>query len=120
MSDTIEIRGLRAFGRHGVLAAEQRDGQTFLIDLRLQLDLSAAAGSDALADTVDYAALAAAVVGRVADTRYDLIEALAEDLAGLALSDPRVEAVDVRVAKPDAPLPVEAIEVAVRLRRSRR
>ena len=117
--DRIEIRGLRARGRHGVFEEERRYGQTFVVDLTLERDLSAPAGSDALGDTVDYGTLAQRVAEAVETTRFDLIEALAGHLADLALADPSVDAVEVRVAKPEAPVTVSVDEVAVVLRRVR-
>jgi dihydroneopterin aldolase len=117
--DRIEIRDLRVVGRHGVLASEQRDGQTFVIDLTLWVDLAAAAASDDLADTVDYGDLATGVAEAVAGTRFDLIEALAGHLAGLCLDVPTVERVRVRVAKPTAPIMLDFGEVAVVLERGR-
>lgn len=118
-TDRIEIRGLRAFGRHGTTEEERLHGQTFVVDVILELDLSAAAASDALGDTVDYATLAQHVADAVERQRFNLLEALAEHLAGLALADPSVAAVEVRVSKPAAPVSVTLDEVAVRLRRSR-
>lgn len=115
--DRIEIRGLRAHGRHGVFEDERRRGQVFVVDVVLELDLSGAAASDALGDTVDYGTLAQRVHRAVEETRFDLIEALAGHLAALVLEDPAVQQVEVRVAKPDAPLLVPADEVAVVLRR---
>jgi dihydroneopterin aldolase len=115
----IEIRGLRVHGHHGVLEAERRDGQRFLVDLTLECDVDGAAGSDRLSDTVDYGVLAARVADEVARTRFDLLEALAAHLADLALADGRVAAATVRVAKPDVTLPVAVDEVAVSLRRER-
>ena len=117
--DRIEIRGLRARGRHGVFEEERRYGQTFVVDLTLERDLSAPAGSDELGDTVDYGTLAQRVAEAVETTRFDLIEALAGHLADLALEDPSVDAVEVRVAKPEAPVTVSVDEVAVVLRRTR-
>ncbi len=118
-TDRIEIRGLRARGRHGVFADERRDGQTFVVDLVLERDLSVAAHSDDLADTVDYGTLSAAVAEAVATTRFDLIEALAGHLAKLALERTDATAVEVRVAKPQAPVAVELDTVAIVLRRER-
>lgn len=118
-ADHIELRGLRAFGRHGVFAEEQAQGQTFVVDLDLELDLSVPARSDALADTVDYGLLGAAVVAAVEATRFDLLEALAGHLADLVLSSTRADAVVVRVRKPEAPLSVAFDDVAVVLRRAR-
>lgn len=117
--DRVEIRGLRAFGRHGVFEAERVRGQTFVVDATLELDLAPAAASDALGDTVDYGDLAQRLAEAVERTRFDLIEALAGHLAGLALAHPAVRAVEIRVAKPEADLTVALEEVAVVLRRAR-
>ena len=117
--DLIQIRGLRVRGRHGVFEHERRNGQTFVVDVTLERDLSGPAASDALGDTVDYATLAQQVADAVANTRFDLIEALAGHIADLALTDPSVDAVEVRIAKPEAPLSVDVDEVAILLRRER-
>jgi dihydroneopterin aldolase len=117
--DRIELRGLRAFGRHGVLPHEQELGQAFLVDVALEADLSAAARSDALADTVDYGKLGGAVVEAVAGTRFDLLEALAGHLADLVLAEDRVTAVTVTVHKPMAPMGVLFDDVAVTVHRAR-
>ncbi|HVL98067.1 MAG TPA: dihydroneopterin aldolase [Egibacteraceae bacterium] len=117
--DRIEISGLRAFGRHGVHPEEREHGQTFEVDLVVECDLSAAAVSDSLVDTVDYDALARRVAEGVTTTRFALLEALAAHLAGVVLAEPAVSAVEVRVSKPDLVLPVEVGDVSVVLRRAR-
>ncbi len=117
--DRIEIRGVRAHGRHGVFAEERRSGQTFVVDVTLERDLSGPAATDALGETVDYGILAQQISDAITSTRFDLIEALAGHIADLALVDPSVDAVEVRVAKPEVPLPVELDAVAVVLRRTR-
>jgi dihydroneopterin aldolase len=117
--DRIEIRGLRVFGRHGVLPEEQETGQTFVVDLTLELDLDQPARSDALGDTVDYGALAGLVAQEVEQTRFDLIEALAGHLVKVVLASTGCDAVTVRVGKPQAPLPVAFADVGVVLRRER-
>lgn len=105
--------------RHGVLPHEREHGQVFVVDLDLHLDLAPAGASDRLEDTVHYGALAAAVAEQVAGSPRQLIEAVAEQLAALALDfDPRVHAVRVRVTKPHAPLGVDA-EVSVEITRAR-
>lgn len=118
--DRIEISGLQVFGHHGVFPEERQRGQMFAIDLVLECDLTAAASSDALADTVDYDALARRVAAEVAGTRFTLIEGLASHLADLALGDTRVTAVEVRVAKPEVAIPLELDAVAVVIRRTAR
>ncbi|QBI19276.1 dihydroneopterin aldolase [Egibacter rhizosphaerae] len=117
--DRIELVGLRAYGRHGVQPEEHTRGQPFVVDVTLSVDLRGAGASDALRDTVDYGALADRVRAAITDTRFDLIEALAEHVAGLALDEPRVEEASVRVAKPHAPVPADVGEVAVSVTRSR-
>ena len=117
--DRIEIRGLRVTGHHGVFPEEQRDGQPFVVDATLDVDLTAASESDDLADTVDYGSLAAVLAEQVRATRFDLIERLAGHLLTHCLADPRVLAAEVRIAKPEAPVPEEIGEVAVVLRRTR-
>jgi 7,8-dihydroneopterin aldolase/epimerase/oxygenase len=118
-TDRIEIRGLRVHGHHGVFEHEQRDGQPFVVDLVLEVDLSTAARSDELGDTVDYGTLAQQLAEAVAGTRFALIERLAGHLLDLAMADPLVAAAEVRIAKPEAPVAVALDEVAVRLRRQR-
>jgi dihydroneopterin aldolase len=117
--DRIEIRGLRALGHHGVHESEQADGQIFVVDVTLELDLARAARSDNLAHTVDYSVLVRTLADAVSQTRFDLIEALGGHLAGLVLADQLVDAVTVRVSKPDAPVAANLDEVAISLRRER-
>lgn len=119
MTDRIAITGLRVFGRHGVLPHEEVEGQVFVVDVRLSLDLAAAGRTDRLSDTIDYGALARVVHDRVASERWDLIERVAERVAEVALEDPRVDEVEVTVHKPDAPISLEFDEVAVTIRRGR-
>jgi dihydroneopterin aldolase len=118
-ADLISLRGLRARGRHGVYPAERADGQDFLVDVVLELDLAPAARSDDVADTVHYGHLAGALVEVVSGEPVDLIETLADRLARVCLADPRVAAATVTVHKPHAPIPHEFADVAVTLRRER-
>ena len=69
MADRIELRGLTVRGNHGVFEHERRDGQDFILDITVWIDLAAAAASDQLADTYDYGVLAqraAEIVGGTA------------------------------------------------------
>lgn len=118
-TDRIELRGLHAHGHHGVLPQERQDGQTFVVDVVLDVDTRPAARSDDLADTVDYAALADGLVAVVTGEPVDLIETLAARLADVALGDGRVAAVEVAVHKPDAPVGHPVDDVVVRIRRDR-
>jgi len=105
--DRLSLLGMRFSGRHGVLPDEKLTAQPFEVDLVLHADLSAAAERDALAATVDYAALFGAVRAIVEGSSRDLIEALAGAIARevLAMTPPAiVDAVEVRVRKPEAPI----------------
>ncbi|MEX2503792.1 MAG: dihydroneopterin aldolase [Egicoccus sp.] len=115
--DRITLTGIEVFGRHGVLPHEREYGQRFVVDTVLELDLAAAAASDDLADTVDYGRLSGDIAAIVAGEPFDLIERLAGEIADRCLLDARVQAVEVTVHKPSAPLPVVAAEVAVTVRR---
>src|SRR5262245_20565988 len=102
MSDRIALHGLRARGYHGVLPAERQLGQEFVVDVSLEIDLSRAAASDDVADTVHYGELATRLVSIVSGPPVNLIETLAQRLADACLADPRVHAVEVTVHKPAA------------------
>lgn len=118
-SDLITLTGLVARGHHGVLPGERRDGQDFVVDAALELDLRAAAATGDLTRTVHYGELATALADAVRRDPVDLIETLAERLARICLADPRVEAARVTVHKPHAPIPEAFADVAVTVRRTR-
>lgn len=117
--DRIEIRGIRASGRHGALPGEQDEPQPFEIDLDLYLDLNPAEESDDLEQTIDYGAVCLMVVRLVATTSFALLEALCGAIADELLDDPLLEQVDVVVRKLHPPIPVDLGTVGVRLRRAR-
>jgi dihydroneopterin aldolase len=119
VSDEIALRGMRFMGRHGLAPEERADPQPFEVDLVLRLDLSRAATSDDLSDTVDYVSVFE-VARRIVEGRsFQLMEALAGTIADAVLAGFPVEEVEVRVRKPKAPLPgaFEAVEVQLRRRR---
>jgi dihydroneopterin aldolase len=117
---TIMLTGLRARGRHGVFREEREQGQDFLVDVALEVDLDQAARSDDLTDTVDYGRLAQTLVAIVSGEPVNLIETLADRLAAACLAaGDRVEAATVTVHKPGAPIPYDFADVAVTVRRIR-
>ena len=117
--DVISLTGLRARGRHGVYGFERAQGQDFVVDVMLEVDLGRAAASDDVADTVHYGELADRLVKIVAGDPVNLIETLADRLAAACLADDRVASATVTVHKPQAPIPHEFADVAVTLRRGR-
>jgi dihydroneopterin aldolase len=117
--DRIAVRGLRAYGHHGVYAFERRQGQTFACDAVLEVDTAPAARTDDLENTVNYAELSQRLYATLSGEPVDLLETLAQRLADVCLSYPRVEAVEVTVHKPEADLGVPFDDVTVTIRRTR-
>lgn len=116
-ADRVTITGLRVRGHHGVYDAERRAGQDFVVDATLELDVSAAAASDDVTDTVDYGTLAETLAAVVAGEPVNLVETLATRLAAVCLRDARVAAATVTVHKPQAPVRVQLDDVSVTVRR---
>lgn len=98
--DVIAISGVRVYGRHGANLGERDNEQAFDIDVRLELDLSAAARSDELSDTLNYAEVHGRVVEIVQSTSFLLLERLAAEILNALFLDVRVARADVRIAKP--------------------
>ncbi|MCC2336510.1 2-amino-4-hydroxy-6-hydroxymethyldihydropteridine diphosphokinase [Cellulomonas wangsupingiae] len=117
--DQIRLTGLSATGYHGVFAHERREGQTFVADVVVHLDTRRAAAGDDLAHTVDYGELAQLVVAVLGGEPVDLVETVAERIAATVLARPHVQAVDVAVHKPQAPITVPFGDVVVAIRRDR-
>ncbi len=120
MADRIELRGLTVHGRHGVFDHERADGQDFVVDITVWIDLADAAASDDLANTYDYGALAQLAADVVTGPPRNLIEGVGAEIADQVMRDRRVHAVEVTVHKPQAPIPQQFDDVAVVVRRSRR
>jgi dihydroneopterin aldolase len=99
--DRITLSRIVACGRHGANPGERERTQPFHIDIELEVDLSPAASSDALEDTVNYADVYRRVVGIVEDRSYALLERLAGEILSDLLSDDRVRSAVVRIAKPE-------------------
>lgn len=119
MTDRIVLRGVSARGFHGVLDVEKNTGQDFVVDVTLEVDLRRPGRSDLLAHTVSYAEVAADIVALVTGPSLDLIETLAERIAASVLRRPLVQAVEVAVHKPQAPVGVPFSDVLVVVERSR-
>src|SRR5262245_30855408 len=118
-TDKITLTGLRARGHHGVYDFERENGQDFVVDVALDVDLGPAAASDDVADTVHYGELADRLAAIVTGPPVALIETLADRLAAACLADVRVRAATVTVHKPQAPIAYAFTDVAVTMRRTR-
>lgn len=120
MSDRIFITGLVLHAYHGVMPHEAKVGQTFAIDLVLDIDLTAAARSDKVADTVSYDKVVSCVENAFAEQRFRLIEAAAGRVADAVLAEfARIRAVTVTIHKPHAPIAATFSDVGITLTRRR-
>ena len=120
MSDQIVLTGIHGFGYHGLFDQERKDGQDFFVDLTLSVDLTAAAQSDAIEDTVNYAEITDLVVEEITTNPVNLIEKLAARIAERILNQHiKVKTVTVTVHKPQAPVAAQLRDIAVVVTRSR-
>ncbi len=117
--DCIHIKGIRAYGYVGFLPEEQVLGQWFEVDLVLWLDLTAASQSDDLTQTYDYSVDVPKIQHLIQTVRYSLLEKLADEIAAIALTSPRIEQVQVRLIKPNPPIPDFNGQIVVEITRSR-
>ena len=118
MTDRIVLTGLTVDGHHGVFAHEKLDGQPFVVDMTVWLDLTPAARADDLRLTLDYGELAELAAGIVSGPPRELIETVAAEIADAVMARYGPVAVEVTVHKPDAPIARTFADVAVTVRRS--
>jgi dihydroneopterin aldolase len=120
MTDRIFITGLTLHAYHGVMAHEAKVGQSFSIDMTLDIDLSAAARSDKVMDTVSYDKVVEVASDAFSSQRLRLIEAAAGKVADAILATfPRVRAIEVTIHKPHAPIAATFSDVGVTISRKR-
>jgi dihydroneopterin aldolase len=120
MSDKIFISGLSLHAYHGVVPYEGKVGQTFTLDLKLDIDLAAAARSDKVMDTVSYDKVVECVSAAFCAQKSRLIEAAAGKVADAVLAAfPRVREIEVTIHKPHAPIAATFSDVGVTLVRAR-
>ncbi|MDH4072009.1 MAG: dihydroneopterin aldolase [Gammaproteobacteria bacterium] len=115
--DTIFLHDLRVDAVIGIWDWERRIRQTVTIDLEMGADVSRAAATDSIGDTLNYKLVAKRVQQFVADSEFQLVETLAERIAEVVLAEFDIPWIDVSVNKPGAIR--GARDVGVRIRRNR-
>lgn len=115
--DRIDLTGIGGWGFHGVHDDERENGQRFVVDVSLGLNLSTAAAADDLGLTVDYGDLAEGVHEVIAAEPLQLIESVAQRVMDLCLGYPPVLWASVTVHKPMAPIQVPFADVSVTIER---
>jgi dihydroneopterin aldolase len=120
MTDQVFVSGLALHAYHGVMQHEAKVGQTFNIDLVLDLDLAEASRTDKLAHTVGYDQVVDVASKAFCARRYRLVEAAAGAVAEAVLGRfPQVETVRVTIHKPHAPIAATFQDVGVAIVRTR-
>jgi len=115
--DRILISDLLVRCTIGVNDEERRDKQDVMINIAISTDLSKAGRSDRLEDAVDYRDLKKRIMNMVENSRFYLVEALAETVAGICLEHPAVTEALVRVEKPSALRFARSVGVEITRRR---
>ena len=120
MSDSVFVSGLALHAYHGVMQHEAKVGQTFQLDLALDIDLAAASRSDKLKDTISYDTVVKTASEAFCTRRYRLVEAAAGAVAEALLERfPPLRSVRITVHKPHAPIAATFTDVGVVVARTR-
>ena len=118
MNDQLILKGLIFYGHHGCIPAEQVLGQRIGVDVELSLDLKKAAQSDNVEMTVDYSRVYKLIESIVKDKQFNLMEALAEDIAQSLLNEfKNVRRIDLEVRKLYIPVDGSMDWMGIRIRR---
>ncbi len=120
LTGIIRIKNAIFYGYHGVHTSEQNSGGRFEVDVEIYCDISEAAKSDMLKNTIDYEQVYSFLKSLIADRKFYLIEALASKIAhGLIEKFEKIQKVIVKVRKPSPPVGgvVDCVEVQVELNR---
>lgn len=103
-TDKIILAGMEFYGKHGVFPEEKVLGQKFIVDAEICLDLKHAGRTDDIFKTHSYAEIYELIKVIVTEKSFNLIEAVAEEIAGQILRKYKVESVKIRIRKPNAPI----------------
>jgi dihydroneopterin aldolase len=121
MSDTVFVNGLVLHAYHGVMQHEAKVGQTFRLDVVLEIDLAEASRTDMLKHTVSYDLVVKTATEAFTARRYRLVEAAAGAVAAAVLDRfAQVNGIRVTVHKPHAPIAATFDDVGVVIERTRR
>ncbi len=115
--DLLRLNNMVFYGYHGIENSEKELGQRFEVDVDLFLDLRRAGRSDKLTDTIDYTRIYQIVEELVVEKEYNLIEALADEIARAILAEFEIAGTVVRVRKPNVQLRGIADGVEVEIQR---
>ncbi len=99
--DKIILKGMRFYGFHGLHDEERKTGQYFLVNLECITNLHKAGVSDNIEDTINYSEIYQKVRRIIEGTPRNLLEAVAEEIADVLISDYPIKNVTIKISKPD-------------------
>jgi dihydroneopterin aldolase len=111
--DIVFIEDLRIQTVIGVFDWEREITQTISLDLQMAFDISRAAASDDIVDTLDYKAVSKRLIQFVEGSEYQLVEALAEHCANIVLNEFPVTWLHLKLSKPGAVRGSSAVGVII-------
>lgn len=111
--DIVFLHDLKVDCVIGIFDWERRIKQTLHIDLDMAADVKRAAAGDAIQDTLDYKAVAKRVLDFAGNSRFQLVETLAERIAAIVLSEFHVPWVRVRINKKGAVRNADGVGVVI-------
>ncbi|MFB5663782.1 dihydroneopterin aldolase [Alteribacillus sp. HJP-4] len=118
--DKIHMQGMEFYAYHGVFSEENKLGQRFRVDIVMEADLREAAAEDNIEKSINYAEAYEAVKDVVEKEQYDLVETIAEGVAANLFKNFSIlKRVNVKVIKPDPPIPGHYDHVAIEIVRGR-
>ncbi len=100
--DKIFISDLRIETIIGIYDWERRVRQTVSLDLEMAADIRAAAATDSIEDTLNYKAVAKRLIAYVEASEFQLVETLAEKIAGIVIDEFHVSWLRLKLHKPGA------------------
>jgi len=110
---TIEISGLSLYTHHGVTEAEREVGQRLVLDITLEVGETDATVTDRVEDTIDYGEVCQLAALVAQQRSYRTLERLCTAIADRLLADFEAQAVSVKAAKPEPPIPLPVDEASV-------
>lgn len=118
--DKILIKGLKLFAYHGVNSEEKENGQNFIFDIELYVNMTKACHSDYVEDTVSYAKIVKTVRRIFTAEKYDLLEKCAQVVCNAIFEEyPDVLKIELTLKKPEAPVSAEFDYMGIHITRGR-
>jgi len=117
-NDFIKVTNMKVFAYHGVLEEEKKNGQDFYLNAKVYVDMRKAGLTDQLEDTINYDSVCIFLAEVFAEKQFDTIEAAAEyTVQEIIVNFPTIEAMELEVRKPHAPLTYVPEDISVTIYR---